>query len=350
MQTRITPSRKPAGPGGARLALMASVGLAAAGAGPARAEAPAALVLYAAQHEQMVDQLAKSFTAQTGIPVKIRTGEAPELAAQIIREGDASPADVFFTENSPELTLLDEKHLLEQLPPSILDPVPARYSAADGDWVGVLARENVLAYDPKLIAQDALPKSLMDLAKPEWKGKVAIAPTDADFLPLVQAVTVLKGRDATLAWLRGLRVNAKIYDDDEGVVAAVERGAVPTGIINSYYWARLRTEFGPDKTTSRIYHFRGQDPGGLINVSGAAILRMSKHKKEAERFVAFLVEPKTQTALGTDHIDFEYPLVSPARPDPLLTPMAELEPPSVDMKALGDDRAAAGLLREAGLL
>ena len=33
-----------------------------------------------------------------------------------------------------------------------------------------------------------LPASLMDLAKPQWAGKIGIAPSDADFLPLVSAV------------------------------------------------------------------------------------------------------------------------------------------------------------------
>ena len=101
-----------------------------------------------------------------------------------------------------------------------------------------------------MIQEAALPASLLDLAKPEWKGKVAIAPTDADFLPLVGAVVALKGRPAALDWLKGLHENAMIFDDDEGVVAAVDRGAVATGIINNYYWARLRMEKGADKMKS----------------------------------------------------------------------------------------------------
>ena len=110
------------------------------------AEGP--LVLYSAQHEQMVDGLTARFTQSTGIAVKVRTGEAPEIASQIIEEGARSPADVYFTENSPELTLLDEKGLLAAVEPSTLAAVPSSDSAADGHWVGVLARENVLAFNP----------------------------------------------------------------------------------------------------------------------------------------------------------------------------------------------------------
>ena len=312
--------------------------------------APAPIILYSAQHEQMVDGLAASFTKETGIPVRIHQGEAPEVAAQIVREGANSPADVFFTENSPELVLLDEKHLLARLPASVMAQVPLHDSAPDDTWVAVLAREDVLAFNPRMIAADKLPASLLDLAKPAWKGRVAIAPTDADFLPLVEAVVLTHGREAALDWLRGLKTNASVFDDDEGVVAAVERGSVATGIINNYYWARLRQEVGPTKTVSRIHHFGGHDVGALINVSGAGVIAASKHKDEADRFVAFLVSHDTQAALGAGDVDFEYPLATGVAPNPLLAPMSSLQPPALKPAQLGDDRNASVLLREAGLI
>lgn len=311
---------------------------------------PGPLTLYSAQHEQMVDALTRSFTRQTGIKVRVRTGDAPEIASQIAQEGARSPADVYFTENSPELTLLDEKGLLAPVAAATLAAVPAQYSAADGNWVGVLAREDVLAFNPAMIAESTLPASVLDLARPEWQGKVAIAPSDADFLPLVGAMAALTGKTATLDWLRGLRHNAQVFDDDEGVVAAVDRGAVATGIINNYYWARLYTEQGATNTHSRIHHFGAGDIGALINVSGAAVLKSSKHAPAAQRFLAFLVSVPVQTAIGAGAVDFEYPLAQGVAPNPLLTPFAALHPPPVSMSAIGDDQLAARLLRQAGLL
>jgi iron(III) transport system substrate-binding protein len=307
--------------------LLASVGLTAL-PGIARSET---LTLYSAQHEQMV------------------TGLTDAFASQIVQEGAASPADLYFTENSPELVLLDEKGLLAPVDKTTLAEVPARFSADDGNWVGVLARENVLAYDPKLIAADKLPLSLLDLARPEWKGKIAIAPADADFLPLVEAIVKLKDRATALAWLKAMKVNAHVFDDDEAVVAAVDRGAVPVGIINNYYWARLHQEKGA-ATVSQIHHFAAQDVGALINVSGAAVLKSSKHQPAAQRFLAFLVSKPTQTMLGAGNVDFEYPLAHGVAANPLLTPFDKLDPPSISMKDLGDDQDAARLLREAGLL
>src|SRR5271163_2177276 len=306
----------------------------------------ASLNLYSAQHEQTVDLLTKEFTKETGIDVKVHSGEAPELASQLVKEGRSSPADVFFTENSPELELLSEKGLLAKVAPETLASVPAQDSGSAGDWVGVFARENVLAYNTGMIQELALPGSLLDLAKPEWKGKVAIAPTDADFLPLVGAVVAAKGRPAALEWLKGLRENAMIFNDDEGVVAAVDRGAVATGIINNYYWARLRMEKGGDNVKSAIHHFAGADVGGLMNISGAAVLKASRNQAAAQKFLAFLVSKPAQEMLANLDITFEYPLAAGVAANPVLKPMSELSPPPLTLKQIGDDSDAAKLLRE----
>jgi iron(III) transport system substrate-binding protein len=308
------------------------------------------LTLYNAQHEQVVAMLTAMFTKQTGIKVQVHTGEGPDIASQILQEGADSPADVFFTENSPELILLDERSLLAPVDPATLAKVPSKYSAADGDWLGVLARENVLDFNAAMIIEGALPASLMDLAKPEWAGKVGIAPSDADFLPLVSAVIRTQGKPAALAWLRGLKANGKIYEDDESVVAAVARGAVAIGVVNNYYWARLETDLGPQKIDSNLYHFKHGDIGGLINISGAAVLKSSKNQAAAQKFLAFLVSHQAQVALGQSEVDFEYPLAPGVAPNKLLTPFSVLQPPPVSVSQLGDDQDAGALLQAAGLI
>jgi iron(III) transport system substrate-binding protein len=326
------------------LTMVVALGL---GTGAAQAQT---LTIYNAQHEQVVGMLTAIFTKETGIKVQVHTGEGPDIASQILQEGADSPADVFFTENSPELILLDEKGLLAPVDPTALAKVPGKYSAADGDWLGVLARENVLDFNASMISESTLPASLMDLAKPEWAGKIGIAPSDADFLPLVSAVIRTEGKPAALAWLNGLKTNAKIYEDDESVVAAVARGDVAAGVVNNYYWARLETDLGPKKIDSALYHFKHGDIGGLINISGAAVLKSSKNQAAAQKFLAFLVSHEAQVALGQSDVDFEYPLAPGVAPNKLLTPFAVLQPPSISVSKLGDDQDAGALLQQAGLI
>jgi iron(III) transport system substrate-binding protein len=308
------------------------------------------ITLYNAQHEQPVRQLVKDFEKETGFTVKIRNGEGPALAAQLVAEGAATPADVYFTENSPELMQLEEKGLPGTVDKPALATVPARYSSPHGKWVGVFVRESVLAYNTSKIQPAQLPASLMDLVRREWKGKVGIAPGDADFLLLVSGAPATRGHEQALAWLKGLKANAQIFDDEEGVMAAVNRGALATGITNNCSWDRLSRKFGKDKTRSAIYHFGHGDIGALVNVSGADMLKTAHNPEGAQRFLACLVSEHAQLLMAGSDIGYEYPLRTGVVPDTLLKPFNELAPPALTLGQLGDDSQAAKLLREAGLL
>jgi iron(III) transport system substrate-binding protein len=294
----------------------------------------------------MTDALVAAFEKQTGITVHVRLGEDEELANQIVAEGSSSPADVILTENSPPLVLLQEKHLLAKVNASAYSRVPAKYSSPSRNWVGVAGRATALVYNPKQVPASMLPTSILDLAKPAWKGKLAIAPSEADFQPVVAAVIELKGEARAKAWLQGFKANAKVYNDNEGIVAAVERNQVAAAIIDHYYWFRAYTG---RSMKSKLHYIGHRDPGALIDVSGAAVLASSKHAALAQRFVAFAVSRAGQRTLVTGG-DFEYPLASGAPAAPRLTPLAKLDPPQVRVAQLGDGKAALALLQEVGLL
>lgn len=314
------------------------------------AGAPAAprgtITLYSAQHEGVTKALVAAFERQTGISVRVRFGEDEQLANQIVAEGSGSPADVFLAENTPPLMLLQQKSLLASVSRTTLAKVPGLYSSPAGRWVGVAGRATALIYDPKTVAAGRLPRSVLDLASPAWRGKLAIAPSEADFQPVVAAVLKLRGRSAATRWLEGFARNAKVYNDNEGIIAAIERGQVSAGVINHYYWFRLN---GAGKLRSRLYYFGRRDPGALINVSGAAVLGSSRNAALAQRFLAFLVSAPGQRTLVASG-DWEYPLGSGVRPAPQLRPLRRLDPPRIPVAALGDGKAAIELLRAVGLV
>jgi iron(III) transport system substrate-binding protein len=308
-----------------------------------------ALTIYAGQHAATVEAIGAAFTKETGIPVQVRSGEDAEIANQIVAEGSASSADVVITENSPALMLLSEQKLLAPVDAATLARVPEQYNSPNDDWVGTAARATVLVYNPTLVPEADLPQSVLDLAKPEWQGKIGIAPAESDFQPLVAAVAKLDGRDAAETWLEGLARNAKTYQGNTAILRAVDAGELAAGIINHYYWFRLAKEVGADQMHSKLYYFRRHDPGALVNVSGAGALAAAKHADEAQRFLAFLVSDDGQKALVASG-DFEYPLATPSAAAPGLEPFDKLEPPAISIDDLGDGRDAVELLQDAGLL
>ncbi|HEY7145269.1 MAG TPA: extracellular solute-binding protein [Streptosporangiaceae bacterium] len=321
----------------------------------AAASTGSTLTLYSGQHLQTAQNLVAAFEKKTGITVSIRSDDEDALADQIVTEGSHSPADVFFTENTPPLEFLQGKGLLAHLDPGTLGATPARYRSAAGDWTGISARTSVLIYNPALISPGQLPAHVLQLASPAFKGKLAIAPQETDFQPIVTSIIDAYGKPAALSWLKGIKANAGSshnYPDNETVADEVNRGAVAFGLVNQYYWYRMRAEIGAGATKARITHLAPRDPGYVIDVAGAAVLKSSRHQKAAQELVAFLTSKQGQEIIANPakSISFEYPIDSGVTTMAGETPLRQLQPVPLSLSRLGTGSLAVSLLRQAGLL
>ncbi|KAB2808387.1 iron ABC transporter substrate-binding protein [Pimelobacter simplex] len=306
------------------------------------------LVIYNAQHEPLLKALAPEFTKETGIEVELRNGKDLELSNQIVQEGKASPADIFLTENSPGMSQVEAAGLLDKLPADLVAPIPEQYRPRSGLWTGFVARSTVLVYNTDQTDEAAMPASLLDLAKPEWKGKIAFSPTGADFQAIVAAVLDLEGEAATKAWLEGIKANGKVYDGNNLVLEAVNSGEIEVGIVYHYYWERDHKESGDVSDHSSQYYFANGDPGAFVSVSGAGILKSSDMKTEARKFIEFLVNEKGQQILA-DSYALEYPLNAAVQLEGVQKPFSELQPPAVNVSDL-DAKKVVDLMTEVGFL
>lgn len=325
--------------------------LAACGAGGGSADSPNQLTLYNGQHEQTTQALVSAFEKQTGITVTVRSGAEDVLVQQIGQEGSRSPADLIYTENSPALERLQENHQLVRADSGTLAAVPSRYSSPSGDWVGLSGRASVLVYDSAKLSPSQLPTSVMQLASPKWRGKLGIAPQETDFQPIITSIARAHGTAAALAWLKAVKANAgsDIYPDSETLTAKVNSGQVQIGLINHYYWYRLRSQLGTGGMHSALHYFAPGDPGYVLDVSGAGVLASSTHKAAAQKFLAFLASAAGQRIIAQSN-SFEYPLRPGLAARAGLPPLAQLRPDSSDTIAdLGDGAAALSLLQQAQL-
>jgi len=322
--------------------------LAACGGSSAGDSGTTTLTLYNAQHEDLMKAMVAGFTEKTGIKVEFRSGEDPELANQIVQEGKASPADVFVTENSPSVQVVADAGLFAPLDEKTLAQVPQQYRPSSSDWVGFAARSTVLAYNPSLIQESQLPASMLDLANPEWQGKVGFPPGGADFQAIVGAVLELRGEDATRTWLQGLADGNEIYQGNGAVMQAVNEGKIPLGIIYHYYWYKDQAESGANSDNVQLHYFKNQDPGAFVSVSGAGVLASSKHPKEAQQLVNYLTSADGQRRLA-DSTALEYAVASGAASADVLPPLDTLEAPTVDPGSLNGPKVIE-LMQSVGLL
>ncbi|HFK6837017.1 TPA: iron ABC transporter substrate-binding protein [Enterobacter roggenkampii] len=306
------------------------------------------IVVYNAQHENLVKSWVDGFTKETGIKVTLRNGDDSELGNQLVQEGSASPADVFLTENSPSMVLVDNANLFAPLDSDTLKQVPAEYRPAHGRWIGIAARSTVFVYNPAKLSEQQLPKSLMDLAKPEWKGRWAASPSGADFQAIVSAMLALKGEQATLEWLKAMKANFVAYKGNSTVMKAVNAGQIDGGVIYHYYRFVDQSKTGENSKHTQLYYFKHQDPGAFVSLSGGGVLASSKHKAQAQAFIKYITGKEGQESLRTNNA-FEYAVGVNAASNPKLVPLKDLDAPKVEPSTLNSKKVIE-LMTQAGLL
>lgn len=341
---------------GIALAATAALGLAACGSAASTSPSSAAadgkmsgeITVYNAQHESLTKEWVDAFTAETGVKVTMRQGSDTEMSNQIIQEGKASPADVFLTENSPAMAQVENAGLFADVDKATIDQVPAEFRPSTNKWTGIAARSTVLVYDKAKLTEDQLPKSMLDLAKPEWKGKWAASPSGADFQAIASALLELKGEAATEEWLKGMKENYKAYKGNSTAMKAVNAGEVDAALIYHYYYYGDQAKTGENSKNVTPYYFKNQDPGAFVSVSGGGVLQSSKNAAAAQAFVKFITGKKGQEILqkGTS---FEYAIASGVPANEKLVPLTELQAPTVDPAKLNSAKVTE-LMTKAGLL
>jgi iron(III) transport system substrate-binding protein len=303
------------------------------------------LTLYNGQHKEIGEAIAQAYEAKTGIHVNVRKGSSNQLASQVMEEGQRSPADVIYTEESPPLNNLGEQGFLAKIDDSTLDMLPPDYVAKDGSWMGVTARVRVVAYNPKLIDEKDLPETVLDFAEPQWQGKVGFVPTSGAFQEQAVAIIKLHGREAAEEWLTGLRAFGKTYTNNMVALKAVENGEIATVLVNNYYWFALQREKG--QLDSKLHYFSNGDAGGLITISSAAVLKSSKHPREAQALLAYMASEEGQRVIT--QTTAEYPLHKGMVSDRGLKPFDELQAPAITPADIGNAEDALDLERDVGL-
>ena len=307
----------------------------------------AELVVYSGRSEELVGPLFKEFTTETGVTVNARFGDSAELAAQMLEEGDRSPAQIYFSQDAGALGAVEE--LLATLPESVTSLVPEQYRATNNTWTGVTGRARVIAYDPQSVPAEQVPQSVFELTDEKWRGQVAIAPTNASFQAFVTAMRVTQGDDVTRDWLTGLVNNdVQTYEKNGLILDAVDSGQVQLGLINHYYWYEKAAEVGEDNMRAEVAFMAPKDPGSLVNVAGVGILKGAAENSAAIEFVQWLLSPNTQEWFVNN--TYEYPLVEDVASAEGLPELDSLAGPDIALAQLADLPGTLNMLQDVGLL
>ncbi len=322
-------------------------------AGDAPSDAAASgetLTIYSGRSEALVDPVLSQLEDVVGVPVEVRYASSSELAAQLLEEGDATDADVFFSQDAGALGALAKADMLMTLDPAVTGLVPEEYRDSEDRWVATSARARVLAYDPAQVPDIASVTAIDQILEPQFAdGAIGFAPSNASFHAFVTALRVERGEDGARAWLEDFAAQEPVaFENNVAVLDAVDAGEVALGLINHYYWFERTAEVGEDAVSARIHYLDSDDPGALVNVAGVGVLASSDQADVATAAVEFLLSEEIQQYFADETA--EYPVVAGITSTAFdLVPLDELDTHQIDLNELDSLDETLALLDEVGL-
>lgn len=309
------------------------------------------LTIYSGRSERLIKPVLDAFTANTGIHIELLSSGTTELVNRLKAEGDRTSADLLITNDAGSLELARTAGLLHPLNMREVErAIPAQFRASDNAWVGLSGRFWIVAYNTTMVKPDQV-KSLLDLADPKWKDKIAIPNSGSEYLQAgVSVIRATYGEEKTKQFLQGLKTNAdsQVYQKSSQIVDAVAKGQVALGIVNHYYvYRHLAAQPGSPVAVVMPDQQEG-GMGAIMNVAGVGIIKSTKHLDSAKLLVEFLVAQAGQKLFAD--LDKEYPLHQDVKADPALVERKSFRAALVPLSKLAELREPTlTLIEQVGL-
>ena len=299
------------------------------------------LVVYTHRNEQLIKPLFETYTKETGVPVEFLTGEPGPLFERIKAEGAGTPADIFLSVDAGSLWQAEKEGLFQPVKSKVLTgKIPSHLRAANGTWYGLSLRSRTVFYNKEKVKPEEL-GDYASFADPKWKGRLCLRTSKKVYNQSLVAMMIAqmgekKAGDVVKGWVSNLATD--VFDNDTKLLEAIDKGVCQVGFANTYYLGKLVK----DGKAPNVGVFFPKDTH--MNVSGGGVLKHSKHKAEAEKFLEWLVSPTAQKLYADSNL--EYPVVSGVDPDPVVKAWGEPKPSTLPLTKAGELQRQAILLME----
>ena len=250
--------------------------------------AKADITVYSAGPANLIEALAKGFTAKTGIKANVFQGTTGHVMARLEAEANNPVADVLISASWDTATDLAARGWLMSYRSPHAQKVPAalKNDTAVAQGVSALA----IAWNPK--SGTPKPADWNDLAKPAFKNLVTI-PDPAQSGASFELVAGLVAEAGNWQLFKDLKANG-------AVVAAANAQA-----LNPVLQGAKAAVFGAVDYISLARQKKGESIEVLFPRSGTVIaprpmmiLKWTKHAREAERFIDYVLSDDGQAAVA----------------------------------------------------
>ena len=263
------------------------ISLAAALAGIAPSlQAAEEVTVYSSNMQALNDLAAAEFEKASGIKVNMVRAPSGVAVKRMRAEKDNPQGDIFW--GVSKVVLMSNLDLLEPYKSVHFDQIPAEYRDPEHRWIGTNLQILVLMYNKGLVKDAESPKKWTELLEPKWKNKVAFPnPANSSFAFTAFTLMLHEFGNNEAAWkkMETFLGNMQVVEQSAMVPNTVEKGEFHAGITQEYVAARYVA--GGAKVGMNY-----PEDGNSIQAEGAGIIKGSKHRKAAEKFIDFCNDKK----------------------------------------------------------
>ena len=309
--------------------------------------------IYTDRHYPIDDTIYKTFENEYNIKVNVVKGKSEDLLSRIDKEGSSTKADLFITADIGRLFQAKKADFFKAInPPEELVNVPDYLYDEEGYWFGLTKRARVIVYAHDRISSEEL-STYEDLMHPKWKGKIAVRSKENVYnQSLLAGIIAANGSDKSLEWVKGIVDN--MYQSPKGndrdQVKAVYAGKADIAIVNTYYIGQML--YSDDQLERKaaqsvtVFYPNQDGRGAHINVSGGGVLKHAKNAKNAEKLLAYLLEPNAQKLFA--QANYEFPVNKTIPISHELITWGEFKEDKVDLNKIGQLNTSAIKLFDKG--
>lgn len=303
--------------------------------------------LYSYRQPFLIKPILKAFTEKTGIKTNIVFAKKGMLEKIKATPG---AADAVLTVDIGRLHDMDEAGLLQPVKSKVLEQnIPSSYRHPKGHWFGLTLRGRVIYASNKRVKPGAITR-YEDLADPKWKGKICTRSGKHVYnVSLFASIVAHSGEAKAKKWLMGLKSNLarKPSGNDRAQAKAIYAGQCDLALANTYYMAKMATN--KKKKVQRewaksvyIVFPNQKDRGTHVNISGAAVTKHAKNRKNAVRLIEFLSGEYAQKLYADQN--YEYPLKKGVKTHPLVDSWGKFKADTINLAEVANKRATASKL------
>lgn len=292
--------------------------------------------VYSYRQPYLIEPMLKDFEKETGIKVNVIFADKG-LVERVKQEGELSPADVLLTVDISRVMQIVNEGLAQPFTSKVLDEnIPAQYRDSDGKWYGLTTRARVIYSSKDRVGKLPADFGYLDLAKPEFKGKVCVRSGKNSYnVSLFASMIEHYGEAKTKAFLEGLKANLaqKPQGGDRDQVKAIKEGICDYSLGNSYYYGKmLDDEKQKAWAESAVINFPAGKHGTHVNISGVALAKHSPNKENAVKLVEYLSGEKAQKLYA--QLNHEYPVKPGVEPSELVKGWGTFTPDTLKLETI----------------